>query len=197
MTAGSTGGIGTANREPRAPMIPHGLLGMLIFVFAELMLFAGLISAFTIIKTGAPVWPPPGQPRLPVLATAGNTLILLASGFLVVLARRAFRRGDRASMRKPLLGALGLGSFFVLFQGYEWAQLIGQGLTITTSSLGGFFYLIIGMHAAHAIAALLLLGHACLRLQRGWLTESFFAAAEVFWLFVVGVWPVLYMVVYL
>ena len=197
MTVGSPGGIGSGRREAQAPMIPHGFLGMLIFVLAELMLFAGLISAFTIIKTGAPVWPPPGQPRLPVLASAGNTLILLASGFLVVLAHRAFHRGEREKMRKPLLGALGLGCFFVLFQGYEWARMLGEGLTMTTSSMGGFFYLIIGMHAAHAIGALVLLGHACLRLQRGWLTESLFGAAEVFWLFVVAVWPVLYMVVYL
>ena len=85
----------------------------------------------------------------------------------------------------------------MLFQGYEWARMIGEGLTMTTSSMGGFFYLIIGMHAAHAIGALVLLGHACLRLQRGWLTESLFGATEVFWLFVVAVWPVLYMVVYL
>ena len=50
--------------EARTPqLLPSGVLGMLIFVFAELMLFGGLISAFTIIKSGAAVWPPPDQPR--------------------------------------------------------------------------------------------------------------------------------------
>ena len=38
--------------EARTPqLVPSGVLGMLIFVFTELMLFGGLISAFTIIKS--------------------------------------------------------------------------------------------------------------------------------------------------
>jgi cytochrome c oxidase subunit 3 len=196
LTAGPAGAVGAVRRDPRAPMIPHGFLGMLIFVIAEAMLFAGLISAFTIIKSGAPTWPPAGQPRLPLLTTAGNTAVLLASGVMIVLAHRAFHQGDRRSMRRPLFAALGLGTFFVALQGYEWVGLIREGLTLTSSSLGGFFYLIVGMHALHAVGALALLARACLRLQRGWLTESLFGAAEVFWLFVVGVWPVLYAVVY-
>ena len=55
--------------EARTPqLLPSGVLGMLIFVFTEMMLFGGLISAFTIIRSAAVVWPPPGQPRLPVRA---------------------------------------------------------------------------------------------------------------------------------
>ena len=34
----------------REPLVPNGVMGMLIFVIAESMLFAGLISAFTIIR---------------------------------------------------------------------------------------------------------------------------------------------------
>jgi cytochrome c oxidase subunit 3 len=196
MTADPGSVIPAEPRDPRAPMIPHGFLAMLIFVIAETMLFAGLISAFSIIKSGAPVWPPPGQPRLPVMATAGNTLILLTSGVLVVLAHRAFHNGVREQMRRPLFGALALGCIFLVFQGYEWTQMLAAGLTMASSSLGGFFYLIIGMHALHAIGALALLARACVQLQRGWLTESLFGAAEVFWLFVVGIWPILYIVVY-
>ena len=53
-------------------MISNGLFGMLVFVLTEAMLFAGFISAFTIVKASAPVWPPPDQPRLPVEATAST-----------------------------------------------------------------------------------------------------------------------------
>ena len=66
--------------DPRPPpVVPTPVLGMLIFVIAETMMFAGLISAFTIVKAGALGWPPPGQPRLPVEATAFNTAVLLLS----------------------------------------------------------------------------------------------------------------------
>jgi cytochrome c oxidase subunit 3 len=193
-TSGPGGSEGGATRSPG--IIPHGTLGMVLFVVAEAMLFAGLISAFAVVQSGALVWPPPDQPRLPVGATALNTAALLASGGFLFVAHRAFHRGDRAAMRSPMLISLGLGTFFVLFQGFEWVQLIGQGLTMTSSSLGSFFYLIVGMHALHAISALLLLASACVKLQQGWLTEGRFGAAEVFWYFVVGVWPILYGVVY-
>jgi len=178
-------------------LIPNGLFGMMLFVLAEAMLFAGLISAFEIMHSGAMVWPPPNQPRLPIEATALNTLALLASGVFLYRAHQAFHRGDRSRMLQPMMIALGLGTFFVLFQGFEWVQLIQEGLTLSSSSLGSFFYLMVGMHAAHAIAAIGLLGYATARLRGGWLTPSLFGAAEVFWFFVVGAWPVLYGVVYL
>ncbi|MBW2426604.1 MAG: hypothetical protein JRG86_20325 [Deltaproteobacteria bacterium] len=74
--------------------------------------------------------------------------------------------------------------------------MLAQGLTLTSSTLGSFFYLIIGTHALHAIAALGLLIHVWRRLERGWLQPSQLATAAVLWYFVVGMWPVIYWRVY-
>ena len=177
--------------------LPHGLFGMLVFVLTEMMFFAGLISAFVVVKAAAPIWPPPDQPRLPVEATALSTLALILSGVMILLAHRAFHKGDRTNTRRFVLGTLLLGTIFVIFQGREWVALLSEGLTLVSSSLGSFFYLIVGIHALHAAAALCLLFFAAFRLQRGWLTPGLFGAAEILWLFVVGVWPFLYSVVYL
>ena len=180
---------------PRTPLVPNGVMGMLIFVFTELMLFGGFISAFTIIKSGAVVWPPVGQPRLPFGETAFNTGLLLLSGALLLATRRAFNR-DRAAARRPMLAALAFAGAFVALQGREWVALLAQGLTLTSSSLGSFFFLVIGLHALHVVIAIGLLARTYVRLQRGWLASSQLATAEVFWYFVVGVWPVIYLVVY-
>ena len=190
------GRLRLASESERTQLVPSAVMGMLIFVLTEAMLFAGLISAFTIVRTGSLVWPPPGQPRLPLRATAFNTAILLASGVALFLAQRSFFR-NRAAARRPLLLAMLLGACFVLFQGVEWVRLIGQGLTLTSSTLGSFFYLIVGLHALHAVAALGVLVYTWRRLERGWLAQHQLAAAQVFWYFVVGLWPVLYGVVYL
>ena len=66
---------------------------MIIFVVAEIMFFAALMSAHTIARATVlgGVWPPAGQPRLPVERTAFNTAILLLSGALVVLSPTAAR----------------------------------------------------------------------------------------------------------
>ncbi|MCH2172110.1 cytochrome c oxidase subunit 3 [Myxococcota bacterium] len=204
---GTPGGVPV---QRNARILSNGALAMLIFSFAEVMLFAGLVSAFTIAKANALVWPPPGQPRLPAFETAFNTLALLLSGFFLYRAQLEYWRSKEATSapvvvlqrpaaaaRTPFLISILLGAFFVLFQGTEWVALLREGLTIASSQQGGFFYLIIGMHAAHAIAALALLVYAYRQLTHGNLTESLFGASTVFWYFVVLVWPVLYWRVYL
>jgi cytochrome c oxidase subunit 3 len=185
----------------RAPLRRNAIgyssvIGTLIFVVTELMLFAGFMSAFTITRAAYNTWPPIGQPRLPTGETLFNTAALLASGVVLFFANRAFVR-DPQTAKKPLLLALALGVFFVVFQGFEWASLLRQGLSLTSSNHGAFFYLIIGTHAAHAIAAIIALSIVAWKLMRGTLQHSTFLASQVFWYFVVGVWPMIYLRVYL
>lgn len=174
-------------------------LGMGLFVFAEVMLFAGFLSAYAIVQGSAMpgMWPPPDQPRLPIERTTLNTLALLASGVLLFLGGRRFRRAGAAAAGPWMLGALALGAAFVLFQGLEWSALLGHGLTLTSSQLGSFFYVIIGTHALHAVAAILALGWGVAAMRAGKLRESALGAIELFWYFVVLVWPLLYWRVYL
>ena len=182
----------------REPVVANGVVGMLVFIFTEAMFFAGLISAHTIVRsqTAGQMWPPFGQPRLPVQETAVNTAALLVSGIVLVLTWFAFKR-ERSRAKIPLLLSILLGGFFVWFQGLEWMALLGEGLTIQSSSYGGFFYLIVGSHAVHALAALAALVWAWIRLDKDRLTNSQLATVSAFWYFVVLVWPVLYVKVYL
>lgn len=200
MSAETVAGSMEAAPEPvrRPPLLSNGLMGMLIFIFTEVMFFSGLISAHTIVKSqvAGQMWPPYGQPRLPVEQTAFNTLALVASGVVLVLAWFAFRR-ESNSARIPLLMSIGLGTVFVGFQGREWAALLAEGLTMQSSTYGGFFYLIVGTHAIHAVGALLALGWAYWKLDRLELTKDQLATVSAFWYFVVLVWPILYWRVYL
>lgn len=182
-------------RERRVA-VPSEVLGVLIFILSELMFFAGMISAYTISKNAAPMWPPPGQPRLPLEETAINTVALLISGALVYVAGRQFDRQGPRSARAPLAAGLALGAFFVLFQGYEWAMLLGEGLTLTSSAAGSFFYLIVGTHALHVIGGFTVLALQLRELVRDRLQTNPFRAARVFWSFVVLLWPFLYWQVY-
>jgi heme/copper-type cytochrome/quinol oxidase subunit 3 len=189
--------IAATRHAARRPILPNGVLGMLVFIITELMFFSGLISAFVIAEGASKMpWPPAGQPRLPVEETAFNTGVLLASGLVLAYAGSVFRKNPRAA-KWPLLFAMLLGAFFVVFQGLEWVALIGEGLTIRSSTHGSFFYLIVGTHAVHAVAAILGLLYVYGRLLRGQLQGASLATASVFWYFVVAIWPVLYFQVYL
>lgn len=182
----------------RKEVLPSAVFAMVMFVIVELMMFAGLISAYQVARASAPggVWPPPGQPRLPVEDTAINTAALLVSGVLLYLAWRRFKVSP-PSARGLVLGSVLLGAFFVAAQGNEWVQLIAQGLTFTSSTHGSYFYLIVGMHALHAIIAIVALLVMYVNLLRDRLTATAFGATGVFWAFVVGLWPFLYLRVYL
>ncbi|MBX7115832.1 MAG: cytochrome c oxidase subunit 3 [Myxococcaceae bacterium] len=184
-------------RVARQPLVPDAILGTLVFVAAETMFFVGMISAFTISRSQAlpGTWPMPGQPTLPVASTAFNTAALLLSGVLVLVAQRLFSRGNLWA-RRVLAVAWALGAVFVILQGAEWAALLKQGLTMTSSRLGAFFYLLVGTHALHAVGALIALGWTWLQMSKGRLSQGLFFGSQVFWYFVVLMWPVLYLRVY-
>lgn len=186
-----------STRARRREVVPASVLGMLIFVGTEVMFFAGLISAFTISRAGAApgTWGLREGLTLPVQATAVNTLALLASGVLVWLAGRQHAAGQ-ARAKGLLLAGLLLGTAFVVLQGQEWMGLLSEGVTLWSSSLGAFFYLIVGTHAVHAVGALLGLFVAWWRLRSGRLSRGFLLGAQTFWYFVVGIWPIIYARVY-
>ena len=190
-----SGGGGASDRRAG-----NAVLGMLVLIGSEAMLFAALISAYLVLRAGAEAWPPPGQPRLPLAITAVNTGVLLLSGITMWLALRAARLTRVVSCRRWLVITLALGALFLAVQGGEWARLIGYGLRITSGTYGGMFYTVIGTHALHVVAAIVVLGVVLWRGRRGPFAVERQTDVEVgslFWMFVVAVWPVLYVLVYL
>lgn len=183
-------------RPERREAVPSPVLGVLVFIMTEMMFFGGLLSAHSIAATAVPDWPPPNQPLLPIQATAANSLVLLLSGALVYWAGKTWRDNPPRG-RQLMLGALVTGVVFVVVQGVEWVALIGQGLTLTTSTHAAFFYTIVGAHALHAIGGLAALTTLFVRLRAGTLTDGGFWAGRLFWYFVVLLWPVIYWRVYL
>lgn len=177
----------------RSTGVSNLTLGTLLFMVSESMLFTGLASSFVVLRSQYTMWPPMGQPRLPVEATFLNTLVLIASG---IVCERAARAKDRSDSARALGTAWVLGATFLLIQGREWAQLIGFGLS-GQDVFGSLFYATVGVHALHVAASLVVLGYGVVQRQRGrWGTEET-AAMRTWWWFVVGVWPCLYVMVYL
>src|ERR1700722_18523960 len=112
--------------------LPNAVLAMIIFIAAEIMFFAALISAHTIARASAMggMWPPPGQPRLPIERTAFNTAALLLSGFVLWRGNRYTLTEPRVALRY-LASSIALGAVFVCLQGAEWIALLREGLTMT------------------------------------------------------------------
>lgn len=185
-------------RPRRQPLVPASILGMLIFVVSEVMFFIALLSAFMVIKAGSPNWAPPSGATLPIYTTGFNTLVLFTSGVLLLLAGHTLSQKTDWPRAKMLTGwAALLGAFFVGFQGIEWVRLLYYGMTMTSGVFGACFYLLIGCHALHAVVAIIAMIGQFRRFEPERLAPASFYSMSLFWFFVVGVWPVLYIVVYL
>ena len=166
----------------------------------EDVIFAGLLGAFLVYRTANETWPPMSMPRLPVEVTGINTLILLYSASTMWRANRAIRLGEQQQLRRMLLHTAVLGMVFLTIQGYEWAKLIGYGLTLSSGVYGATFYTLIGCHGLHVLGAVVWLCSVWLRAthQRYTATRrTGVVLCGMYWSYVVGLWPVLYWLVYL
>jgi len=186
--------------QPPPPLFDNVRLAMLFFLAGETMLFGAFVSGFFVLRLAAPQWPPPLQPRLPVIVTGLNTFVLLTSSAALIAAMAAFRRRDRVRLVRGLALTAALGALFLAVQGYEWARLIQYGLHVTSGAYGATFYTLIGLHAAHVLGALAWLLVTLQLAARGRILDGrdgVLRACAIYWHYVVGLWPILYLSVYL
>lgn len=197
MTGSSTQQSLLATPSGSHPQLPvsNAQLGVVMLIAAETMLFAGLIGAYVMFRVGSVAWPS-ARLYLPIAVTCLNTLVLLASSYTMHRAMRAARTQPQAAPVRFLMLTALFGMSFLLLQGYEWLQLIRDGLTISTGMYGATFYTLIGCHAVHVFAAVVWLSavlHVAIR--RG--TSEHVAICGMYWQYVCALWLVLFALVYL
>ena len=183
----------------REPAVSNARLGMLVFLAFEAMFFAGLLGAFLVLRLGSAVWPPPGEPYLPIGVTWVNTGILLLSSDALRRARRAIRQDERQAFARWLLLTAIYGATFLAVQGYEWVRLVHFGLSVS-GTYGSTFYVLIGTHGLHVLGAVVWLLVVLALARRGRFSARRHAGVQVlgmYWHFVVGLWVVLFGLVYL
>ena len=103
-------------------------LGMVIFLAGWTLMFGGLFFAYIGVRINSRVWPPAGQPALPVALAALNTGVLLASSLTAQLGLRAIRNWQVGALRRWLVATLGLGALFHGLQWLQWSIVWARGL---------------------------------------------------------------------
>lgn len=197
-----TGRPPAQSTEPQTqPGMPMEILGMYLFIASELIIFITLLFIMFWLRSGLVAdWPPPDQPRLPIGITGINTVFLLVSGYTMHRAFRAVKQNASRQLTRWLMITCVLGVVFLTVQGFEWIRLIQFGLSMTSSLYGAMFYSIIGLHAIHVFVTVLVLLYLWVRSSAGAYTaekHTGVVLGYMFWLFVVLIWPILYVLVYL
>ena len=186
-------------------VISSRIIGVLVLIFVEIMFFSALLSSFFVMKRGRELWNTAGSIQLPVLATGFNTVVLLSSGLFLFLAGKALKNSNGKLAGAHLFRAIALGGFFLAFQSYLGVQMINSGLTISSSVFAGCFHLLIGIHLMQVVLGIFFMIKIFPKINSAKFgtdqnadqtLQDQFNSLQVFWLFIMGIWPVIYAEVY-
>jgi heme/copper-type cytochrome/quinol oxidase subunit 3 len=181
--------------------INNVMLGMWLFLASEVMLFGGLFSAYVLLRSGATGWPR-GADVLNVPLGGVNTVILLGTSAMFVMARRAALRQEIGRAR-ALLAAIGALAFlFLAIKAFEYNAEIGQGIYPATSTFAAVYYLLTSIHALHIVGGAIAnfyLAAAGLRSTGGDAARfaNRLSACALYWYFVDVVWLCIFGSLYL
>jgi cytochrome c oxidase subunit III len=198
----------TVPEAPHLPELQHyrlrrrkdevtSYIGMVIFLASWAMMFAALFFAYAVVRLRAPIWPPPDQPRLPILLPGLNTVIIAVSSGLVAFAVRATALGRFRRAFDCLGLAAILGAIFLMLQVIVWASLWHAGLVPDSGPYASVFYALTTFHALHVVVGLVALVGLTFRAWQRKATRTAVRLWAMFWHFVGAVWLALYLAVYL
>jgi heme/copper-type cytochrome/quinol oxidase subunit 3 len=168
------------------------------FIISEAMFFLLLVSSYIVFNRASGENSPAHM--LEVGRTGVFTFLLLASSVTFWLAERALRKSNQNGCLFWLGLTLVLGTTFLLNQGAEYAGLIHNGVTISSSLFGSTFFTVTGFHGLHVFGGLVVLAIMFFLGKSGRLTSSrteIFGAIGYYWHFVDVVWIVVFSVIYL
>ena len=180
--------------------ISSSLLGMVLFIASEVMFFGGLFGAYFTIRSAATQWPPPDTPHLSAPYAAILTTILVASSVTMQFGVWAIRKNNQRRLVLWLAVSLLLGATFLCLQALEYANLIEEGLTLSSGVFGSTFYTLTGFHGAHVAGGAAFILIVLLRARSGQFTARYHDTVEMasyYWHFVDVVWIGLFSTIYL
>ncbi len=194
-------------RESRNHLNSHQLdvsyrMGMMWFIFSEIMFFAAFFFALFYTRLFAVPWLagegekfmthellwPNFQNLWPLTSTPDgrsvtrmpawglpliNTLLLLCSSFTIAKAHHALREGKRLLLVVNLLITLLLGYSFLALQAEEYVHAYSDlKLTLNSGIYGTTFFMLTGFHGLHVTIGALMLTVILLRILRGHFTAE-------------------------
>ena len=175
------------------------LLGMIFFVVSESAFFLALFLAYFYMRNSADAWPPSGagagQSGLALALI--NTVVSLISLAVMLYANRAIAHDDRRGLQVGITIAAVLGVLFMAVQSVEFAQL---GFTAQTSGYGSAFIALLVFHVARVFVGVALMLVVLVRTLIGQFSAQrrlLVQAATLYWGFIVGVWLVVFGVLYI
>lgn len=177
-------------------------MGMMWFIFSEVMFFAAFFGALFYVRILAVPWLagageeamthellwPEFQAMWPLEKTPGgtttqamgpwglpflNTVLLVTSSFTLTWAHHALIKNERGALIRNLFFTLVLGFTFLYYQAVEYHHAyVEMGLTLDAGIYGSTFFMLTGFHGMHVTIGAIMLTVMLLRALKGHLTPD-------------------------
>lgn len=170
-------------RDPRSPNV----LGVLLFVVADAMALAALLALYFGIKNGSSRWPPSGVSvgtYIPTVITITAVLSFFSAQWGYFSVRRNDPRNAAVGMALTVIFGLAIANL-------EWQAFVRAGFSVDDHAYGTLYFLLIGYHMAHVLAATVLLALVAMRALAGHFSASDYEpvrAVTIFWHYSGAVW---------
>jgi len=170
---------------------------MAFLIIAESAIFTIFVVAYLFYAGKSLTGPTPREVLEPPIF---YSICLLSSSLTIHFATRLLQHERRGAFLGLLSLTILLGALFLYGTGREWYRLIYEhGLTISANLFGTTYYSLVGLHAFHVTAGLLMLSIVLLFGLAGRVSGEHSARLDVlslYWHFVDAVWIVVFTVVY-
>ena len=189
----------TQTAEPDEWSLPaRGPVAMLSLIVAESAIFTIFVVAYLFYLGKSLSGPTPSQVlQIPWV----NSICLLSSSATIWRSEQAIKAGLIKRFSAWWMATVVLGAIFLVGTAQEWRKLIEtDGLTIHTNLFGTTFYSLVGLHAFHVVAGLVMLALVLAMALTGRIKAIHAERIKVlaiYWHFVDAVWVVVFTVVYL
>jgi cytochrome c oxidase subunit III len=175
----------------------RGKVAMAGLIIAESAIFTIFVVAY-LFYLGKSITGP--TPREVLETPIFYTICLLSSSLTIHLAAKSLERDYARLFLGFWLLTIVLGGAFLYGTAQEWHRLIYEhGLTISTNLFGTTYYSLVGLHAFHVTAGLIMLSLVAIfgLIGRMGVSQSGrIAVLSMYWHFVDAVWVVVFTVVY-
>ena len=188
-------------------------VGTIVWLSSELMFFAALFAMYFTTRAvqGPAIWLESTKILNIPFASINTTVLVLSSvtcQFGVFAAERFQPRRtgsllavNKWGMREWFALTFLMGAFFIGGQVFEYASLVGEGLTLSSNAYGSVFYLATGFHGLHVtgglIAFLLVMIRVAKARRFGHSQATTAIVVSYYWHFVDVVWIALFSAIYL
>ena len=187
------------HRQTRARAIP-GETGIWVLVLGDMFIFGIFFVVYSYYRGLNVDLYNESQLALNKNYGAINTVLLLVSSWLVILAVIDIRDRAGAAARKLIIGAIGCGLGFSVVKLIEFSEKVSSGIGISENEFFSFYYIFTGIHFIHLLIGIGVLAYLWHIAGPGFKAKHRMGVIEsgaIFWHMVDLLWIILFPLLYL